>query len=315
MTGTATAELRQQVAAELAGPAMPAALALARAICAERGDGIAAILFYGSCLRTGDTSGVLDFYVLVDDLRRHYGAGTLARATRLLPPTISFVEAPWDGGTVRAKVATLALDQFRAAVRPASLDTTVWARFAQPAILVHARDAAARADTVAAVADAVATAAGWAVALGPAEGSAADFWRALFAHTYATELRSERAGRGADIVAMAPERYEGLLRPALAAAGLAWREVGGGRLQPLLGSADRAAAARRWARRRRIGKPLNLARLAKAAFTVQGGAAYLAWKVERHSGVRVALTPWQQRHPLLAAPRVLWRLWRQGAIR
>ena len=53
----------------------------------------------------------------------------------------------------------------------------------------------------------------------------------------------------------------------------------------------------------------------KAAFTFRGGARYLAWKVERHSGEAVALTPWQERHPILAAPPLLWRLYRKGAVR
>jgi hypothetical protein len=39
------------------------------------------------------------------------------------------------------------------------------------------------------------------------------------------------------------------------------------------------------------------------------------WKIERHSGVRLPVSPWQRRHPLLASPVFLWRLYRVGAIR
>jgi hypothetical protein len=60
-----------------------------------------------------------------------------------------------------------------------------------------------------------------------------------------------------------------------------------------------------------MGRPLNYARLIKAAFTFEGAARYAAWKIERHTGMPVALTPWRERHPVLAAPGVLWRLWRQ----
>jgi len=62
--------------------------------------------------------------------------------------------------------------------------------------------------------------------------------------------------------------------------------------------------------RARFGKPLNLLRLAKASTTFDGAAAYAAWKIERHTGVAVPLTPWRERHPFLAAPGVLWRVWR-----
>ena len=39
-------------------------------------------------------------------------------------------------------------------------------------------------------------------------------------------------------------------------------------------------------------------------------ARYAAWKIERHTGVPVKLTPWRERHPILAAPLVLWQVWR-----
>ena len=58
------------------------------------------------------------------------------------------------------------------------------------------------------------------------------------------------------------------------------------------------------------GKPLNLLRLAKASTTFDGAATYAAWKIERHTGVAIEVTPWRERHPLLAAPGVLWRVWR-----
>ena len=44
-------------------------------------------------------------------------------------------------------------------------------------------------------------------------------------------------------------------------------------------------------------------------------AEYAAWKVERHSGVKLELSDWQRRHPLLAAPGVYLRLRRQGLLR
>jgi O-acetylhomoserine/O-acetylserine sulfhydrylase-like pyridoxal-dependent enzyme len=67
--------------------------------------------------------------------------------------------------------------------------------------------------------------------------------------------------------------------------------------------------------RRACGKALNALRLAKAAFTFEGGADYIAWKIERHSGVALELADWHRRHPLLAAPALLWRLRRRGAAR
>jgi hypothetical protein len=66
---------------------------------------------------------------------------------------------------------------------------------------------------------------------------------------------------------------------------------------------------RAWRLRRAMGRPLNIARLAKASFTFDGAARYAAWKIERHTGLAVPVTPWRERHPILAAPGVLWLLW------
>ena len=63
-----------------------------------------------------------------------------------------------------------------------------------------------------------------------------------------------------------------------------------------------------WKRRRRLGRPLNLLRLVKASTTFEGAARYAAWKIERHTGMPVKLTPFRERYPLLAAPQVLWDL-------
>jgi hypothetical protein len=60
---------------------------------------------------------------------------------------------------------------------------------------------------------------------------------------------------------------------------------------------------------------LHVLRLAKAAFTFAGGLDYILWKIARHSGVTAEPTPWQRRHPLMAAPVLAWRLYRRGAFR
>jgi len=70
-----------------------------------------------------------------------------------------------------------------------------------------------------------------------------------------------------------------------------------------------------WTVRKVQGKFLSILRLMKAAFTFQGGADYLIWKIERHSGVKIELTPVQRRHPIWAGLTTFWRLYRKGAFR
>ncbi|MBO1075866.1 hypothetical protein [Roseomonas marmotae] len=311
--------LTERVAAEMAvpaspSPAMAAAMALARDIAASHGGSVRAVLFYGSCRRSGETSGLLDLYVVHDGHRAFHGAGIPALLNALLPPNVMQHRAEVAGlGEVRAKVAVLSRRQFERRLSAASLDTTIWARFCQPATLVHARDAEAAAWAHVAGARAFMAAALWAARLGPRRGAPAAFWRALFAHTYGAELRAERQGRGGSIHDAAPDWFDGNLPLAFAALGLDGVPDAEGQLAPGPPPSWRWPAG--WALRRWLGKPLNIARLVKAAFTFEGGADYLVWKIERHSGERLALTDWQRRHPIAAAPRLLWRLWRRGAVR
>ena len=87
------------------------------------------------------------------------------------------------------------------------------------------------------------------------------------------------------------------------------------RLAPSLPVSERARVPSRWGRSRRAGKPLNLLRLVKASTTFEGAADYAAWKIERHTGMQVMVTPFRERHPIMAAPGVLWQLWRHTVLR
>lgn len=299
-----TADLHTLVADELRAPPPPHATLMAGHL-ASRFPGAEAVLFYGSVLRTGDLDGVMDFYVLTDAGR----PGLAGLASRVLWPDVSYHELPAEGRTFRAKVATMTLDQFQAAVTGEKADTTIWTRFVQPSALAWAVRPVVAEAVITAVATAARTAARFAAVVGPTKGRAQDFWSALFRQTYAAEFRVEARGREASILEVAPERYDAILPAAWAADGIAFEEIGGG-VMPRLEPAERQRILAAWRLRRNLGKPLNVARLLKAAFTFDGAARYAAWKIERHTGINVPLTPWRERHVILASPGVLWRLWK-----
>jgi hypothetical protein len=202
----------------------------------------------------------------------------------------------------------MTLAMFERAARGRTLDTTIWARFVQPSALVWARNAAAAEAVHAALADAASTAARLAAALGPPRGTEEAFWRALFRATYQAEFRVEPAGREESILAANRAHFDGLLPLALSAQGIAFDQAGQ-TFAPRLEHATRRAIGRWWALRRRVGKALNLSRLAKATTTFDGAMRYVAWKVERHTGHAVRVTPLRERFPLLAAPAILRTLW------
>ena len=120
-----------------------------------------------------------------------------------------------------------------------------------------------------------------------------ELWPRAFAESYRTELRAEGDDRSRQLHHAFAARYEQITRI----------------LAPQLAQSEtEVATRRRWRRRRVLGKLLSVLRLIKASFTFEGGADYLAWKIGRHSGVEIELTPgsgatrfWLRRCSRLAA--------------
>ncbi len=294
--------LQTLMAAELAKPVNPRVTTMAEALAAQYPAAARGVLFYGSCLRESQLDGLmLDFYLIVSDYEAAYGKGWFAFANRLLPPNV-FPFAFSDGeGELVAKYAVLSEADFARLCSTEAGDVSVWARFAQPTRLVWAAKKAARYSIEQAVATAPVTLAAWTRPMMAAAGGAADplaLWRAGFDLTYGAELRAERKGRSASIVDFDPDYYRAL--------SAVLSDV------PVF---SRAGAEERWAAFRRRGKALTLARLAKATTTYAGGIDYLAWKINRHAGTRIAVKDWQRRWPIIGALTMLPRLFRSGAIK
>ena len=282
-------ELRDLVAAELGETVDPRVAAMAAAIAAKHGEASRAVMFYGSCLRERQLDGLmLDFYLIVSDYRAAYSKRWMAAANRLIPPNVF----PFEHDGLMAKYAVLSEADFDRLNGPMTRNVSVWARFAQPSRLVWASDEIARDRAIDSVAKAAPTLLG---AAGRQEGEdLLEWWRRAFALTYSAELRAERKGRSQSVVDADLKRYRTFGEAAAPAVG---------------------ANSGQWGRRRIEGKALSVLRLAKASATYAGGADYIAWKINRHTGTKISLKPWQRRHPLLAAISLLPQLLKSGAIR
>lgn len=295
--------LAELIAAELAEPVDPRVAAMAEAVAAEHGDAARAVIFYGSCLREKQLDGLmLDFYLIVDDYARAYEKNWLAKANRLIPPNVFHFQ---HEGLV-SKYAVLDEADLRRECSLEARSVSVWARFAQPVRLVWQADDRAAGMVTDAIADAPVTL--FAMTLPMLEAEPDDpnlVWDEGFKLTYGAELRAERKGRGGSIIDSDPERYARV-------GAAATQEV---RERGLATNVTRDKAARRWKRLQRKGKALSVARLAKASATFNGGAEYIAWKINRHAGTDIELTEFQKKHPLWAAISLLPRLLRSGAIR
>ena len=108
-------DLAAFLAAELALPAPAGVADVADAVRRRHGDAVAAILFYGSCLRRATSEGVLDFYVLVDAYRPVHRSPALAALNWLLPPSVFYLEHPVGERMLRVKYAVISTRQFLAA--------------------------------------------------------------------------------------------------------------------------------------------------------------------------------------------------------
>jgi len=290
------------VAHELAGSVQPAARAMANALKDDFNGSPVAVLYYGSCLRTGETDGlILDFYVIVPDYKSAHNNIFSRAGNALIPPNVYYREIKDKAGTVRAKVAVLSLADFERRVEGRTLNVSVWARFAQPSRLVYARSKDIQSKIEAAVETAVKTMVREVLPQAPAKTPEA-LWVSALGRTYGAELRSEGPEKAKELYDLNKDYFKTVTPLALEA---------------LSGGALRGAGAqrRKWFFRTLNGKVVSLFRLIKAMFTFQGGIDYLAWKIKRSSGVEVEIKPWHRKVPLIAGMVLFIQLRLKGAFR
>lgn len=281
-------------------------------------------LVYGSCLRSGDIyDGLLDLYLICDNYREAYQNHWLAAANWLLPPNVFYAQQPHagtdpHGSTLRAKVTVISLRDFERGCSTAWFESYIWGRFAQPTLIVNARDASVRARIESALMNAAHTLLQRALPALKPSGSVAQLWQDALGLSYATELRTERSGRAAELALSARAFYTEVTRAQAASLGLTleqpavdgeWfyqqQNPGGGRLRSRLA----------WAIRRVQGKFFSIARLVKALFTFEGGLDYIAWKLERHSGETIDIPERVRRRPLIHLWPFFWGLYRRGVFK
>lgn len=295
MTAEQNANLYKLIEQTASKPVIAEIEAMANAIRVRHELSVLAILGYGSCLRgelVKDT--LVDFYLLVDDYKNAHKNKALSIGNQLLPPNVYYQECSYNNQLIRCKYAVVTLEQFEDKVSLNTSNPYFWARFAQPSALIYARDEATRHRVIEALVTATKTTQTHAQMLENHSLTTQERWTGIFSQTYLTELRSERSNRASQLVETNLKYFI-----AIDAAS-----------QPSKGTIP----AQSWRTRRLVGKTLSVLRLIKAAFTFDGGADYLAWKITRHSGVEITLTPWQRRHPILSAPKLFWELYNKGAF-
>jgi len=299
--------------------ASPAVNALMDEILKRHGEAAQAILFYGSCLRSGDDlDGLVDLYLLVDDYHRAYKSRIQAALNVLLPPNVYYLEKNVEGHVVRTKYAVLSLADFQKGTSRRWFHSYLWGRFCQPTALLFARNDEVTQRVFTCFAQAVLIFVRRVLPNVPPEFSARQLWGRGLTLSYGAELRSENPEKRARLFDEAAAYYEEITGLALESLSFPVNVGNGDHSQRY--SVNIAAGKRRvsqllWKLRSLQGKLLSILRLLKATATFEGGVDYILWKIERHSGVSVPVEPRLKKRPLLAIWVLAWRVYRKGGFR
>lgn len=300
-------------------PAPAGVRALADELLHRYGDAVQAILFYGSCLRTGDDSeGLVDLYLLVDSYSSAFRKRTQVMANKLLPPNVFYLELSVQSRLVRTKYAVLTLRDFCRGTSMRWFHSYLWGRFSQPTGLVYARTPRVAEVVEAALARAVITFLSRVFPQMTGRFTARELWYRGMSLSYRAELRSERLNSVVELLETTEEYYEKLTRAVMHFVPYEVEIFDGPEGQHYQAHIPARVRYRNriaWSIRSLQGKLLAILRLSKAFFTFEGGLEYIQWKIERHSGVTVEWTPRLKRHPLLAVCVLSWRLYRKGGFR
>jgi hypothetical protein len=311
-------QLIDPIRRQMSQPASPAIHALADALLANYQNAIEAILFYGSCLRTGeDRGGLVDLYVLVDRYRAIEPRRLLAALNKLLPPNVFYMEVPFEDRVVRAKYAVLSLNDFTAGASR-WFHSYIWGRFAQPIGLIYVRNDQIEQTIRSALAQAVLRFIDRVLPCIPASFTAHDLWCRGWTLSYRAELRAERPHKLVQLYEAAPQHYEQLTRSAIDCLSFpidVQKEKGTYRYTASFSDNVRRRSRLDWIVRSWQGKLLSALRLLKGLLTFRGGVDYILWKIERHSGEKVEVPRQLKRYPLIATFVIFWKLYRRGAYR
>ncbi len=313
------ATLFETIQRDLLRAPSPAVSVFVREILTSYGENVQGILFYGSCLHKGeDLHGLFDLYVLVnsyDSVNRNTVHATL---NSVLPPNVFYLEVPYEQQKIRAKYAILSIADLLKGTSPKWFHSYLWARFCQPTHMVYAcgDDVVDKVST--ALAQSVLT---FIVRVLPRlerDFTIRELWHKGLELTYRSELRPEKADKQVRLFDTSPEYFEDITRKAFAAVPYLIDEhqhPDATRFTAAIPSSARLASHLSWAARIVQGKVLSVLRLIKGTLTFEGGVDYILWKIKRHSGVTLEVSPFLRRHPLLAMCALSLRLYRRGGIK
>ena len=151
----------------------------------------------------------------------------------------------------------------------------------------------------------------------PQDFTTRELWSKGLELTYRSEFRPERPDKQVRLFDGNPTYFEDITSQALYSSTYQINHiesVGVNRYRAIIPYPVRVTSRITWTVRIVQGKILSALRLIKGSLTFEGGVDYILWKIERHSGVTLEVSPFLRRHPILAMCSLSWRLYRRGGI-
>jgi len=297
-------------------PQHPALTLLVESLRARHGACVAAVLFYGSCLRNGDPfDGLVDLYLVVDNYRCANNGRFKAFWNWLLPPNVFYAEFPCDGNILRCKYAVLSRKDLRTGTSRRWFHSYLWGRFSQPTAIAWARDDKLRLEVASCLAQAIHTFLARTLPCATPEGDIESLWSGALGLSYHAEMRPESGTRAGELIRANRDWYQRITAAVAPALALPFQLRANAVYTTRFGTRQQHLCRAGWKLRTVQGKLLSIARLLKALFTFDGGLDYAAWKLERHSGQHIEVPERVRRYPLIFVWGLFWDLYRRGIFR
>lgn len=278
-------------------------------------EGIKAVILYGSGLWSGASADrIWDFHILVDKIQDNTQKLWPRIAGCILPPNVFYYEIPLQNKNfLRCKCNVMRHDQFSSHAKGYCLTPHIWARFSQPCQILHISDKKTGDKVINDLASCTKQFIKKGLLFIPNRyASSQEIWITALRNTYSRELRSEGPERAKEIYKANQELFDKRLK-ALFKDKNTYLVYDKGQYKINL--------KRRFVKKTFsvLGRPFQkvgaFIRLLKSATTFENATDYALEKTRRHSGIYIAPTEFQRKHPLIGGWSLLWRLWRKGAFR
>jgi len=252
-------------------------------------DNILAILFYGSCLRTGNfKNNVADFYIIVSEFPKKQKLDRYL--SYFLPPNVYYLEIPCRHEILKAKYGIFTLQQFRKMSSINSFQPYLWARLVQPIQLVYTKNDDLKKEIISSILTASTTMLFNIIPTIKDHFNLKELWLHALNLTYKSEIRPERRNHISKIYNYSKDYLNGIAEKILNVLPYPIKQnnKNGKHYSIYISKRLKLINKIKWSVRVVNGKIISILRLIKVLFTFDNALSYGYFKLSKHTpGVKI----------------------------